>query len=53
MNTNQDKQEKIKKELKALRKHMTVEEYNEHLRVHASSIAFKKALEQYKQALSK
>ena len=50
---DQNKQAVVKAELKALRKHMTLDEYEEYLRVHASSIAFEKALEQYKQTLSK
>jgi hypothetical protein len=50
MSTEQDKQAIVKAELKALRKHMTVEEYNEYLRVHAGSIQYEKALKKAKQA---
>lgn len=51
--TEQDKQVAVKTELKALNKGMTVEEFEDYLRIHKGSLEFKEALAIYKASLPK
>ena len=48
---DQEKQAVVNAELKALRKHMTLDEYEEYLRVHKGSLEFQEASKVYKAAL--